>query len=73
VLPDGPANILDVTTRLEMFAVYETLMFDVTTLVVCRAFDAKMFPWTWRLAAGAAPVRMLMPVFVIRIRSTPLV
>jgi len=34
VLPDGPANILDVTTRLEMFAVYETLMFDVTTFVV---------------------------------------
>ena len=57
--------MFDVTTRFAILAVVETLIFEVTTFVVCKAFEAKMFPWTWRLAVGAAPVRILTPVLVI--------
>jgi hypothetical protein len=34
VFPAGPDRIFDVTTRFATLAMYDTLMFDVTTLVV---------------------------------------
>jgi hypothetical protein len=46
VFPAGPAKMFDDTTRFAMLAAYETLMLEVTTFVVCRAFEAYMFPAT---------------------------